>query len=194
MKELLFTVAAALLLFLAATTLQSDAEAIVESNTSAWSKAVGGLQCRLVAQKNEYTAGEPILVEFQLRNSAAGSVLVFQGYHTLVTTSFDIRDNKGEKVEYRGYISGVGLLYPTLLPGTNEHLDRTGYYMCGKSFDLSQEYEIYNPGTYKVSAIFHGREAGPVDPKLETEEILVWTGQLNSNTIEVSVSIENDRE
>jgi len=192
MKETLFTVVASVLIFLGATTLQSDAEAILDSNTSAWSKAVGGLQCRLVAQKNEYTVGEPILVEFQLRNSAAGPVLVYQGYHTIVTTSFDIRDNKGEKAEYRGYISGVGLLYPTLLPGTNEHLDRTGYYMCGKSFDLSQEYEIYNPGTYKVSAIFHGREAGPVDPKLEANEIPVWTGQVNSNTIEIKVSPKDD--
>ena len=191
MKEILFTVAAALLIFLGVTTLQSDAETIVESNTSAWSEAVGGLQCRLVAQKNEYAVGEPILVEFQLRNIADGPVVVYQGYHTLVTTSVDIRDNNGEKVEYRGYISGVGLLYPTLLPGTNEHLDRTGYYMCGKSFDLSQEYEISSPGTYKVSAIFHGPESGPVDPKFETNDIPVWTGQLNSNTIEIKVSPKN---
>lgn len=108
-----------------------------------------------------------------------------------MTTGFDITDSEGEKVEYSGYISGVGLLYPTLLPGTNEHLDRTGYHMCGKSFDLSQEYEISNPGAYKVSAIFRGREAGPVDPKFETNEIPVWTGQLNSNTIEIEVSPKN---
>ena len=192
MKETLFTVAAALSIFLGVTILQSDAETTAESNASAWSKAVGGLQCRLVAQKNEYTAGEPILVEFQLRNSAEGPLVVYQGYHTLVTTSFDIRDHKGDKAEYRGYISGVGLLYPTLLPGTNEHLDRTGYYTCGKSFDLSQEYEISSPGTYEVSAVFHGREGGPVDPKLEANEIPVWTGQLNSNTIEIKVSPQND--
>ena len=192
MKETLFTAVAALLIFLGATTLQSDAEIIVESDASTWSEAVGGLQCRLVAQKNEYTVGEPILVEVQLRNIAAGPVVVYQGYHTLVTTSFDIRDNKGDKVEYRGYISGVGLLYPTLLPGTNEHFDRTGYYTCGISFDLSQEYEISSPGTYKVSAIFHGPESGPVTPKFETNEIPVWTGQLNSNTIEIKVSPKDD--
>ena len=191
MKETLLTVAAALLIVLGVTTIQSDAEAIVESNMSTWSEAVGDLQCRLVTQKNEYTVGEPILVEVQLRNIADGPVIVYQGYHTVVTTDFDIRDDKGEKVEYRGYISGVGLLYPTLLPGTNEHLDRTGYHTCGKSFDLAQEYEIAGPGTYKVSAIFHGPESGPVTPKFETNEIPVWTGQLNSNTIEIKVSPKN---
>ena len=192
MKKILFTVAAALLIFLGVTTVRSDAETTVENNMSTWSKAVGGLQCRLVAQKNEYAAGEPIVVEFQLRNIADGPVIVYQGYHTIVTTSFDITDSKGEKAEYSGYISGVGLLYPTLLPGTNEHLDRTGYCMCGKSFDLSREYEISDPGTYKVGAVFYGPQSGPVSPKFEANDIPVWTGQLNSDTIEIKVSPKDD--
>lgn len=192
MKVILFTLAVSLLIFLGATMLRSSAETIVESNMSTWSKPVGGVQCRLVTQKNEYTLGEPILVEFQLRNSGDRAVVVYQGYHTGATTSFDIRDHKGERVKYRGYISGVGLLYPSLLPGTNEYRDRTGYYMCGKCFDLSQEYEILSSGTYSVSAIFRGRGSGVVRPKFETAEMPVWTGELNSNTIEIKVLPKND--
>lgn len=73
MREILFTVAAALLIFLGVTTLRSDAETIVESNMSAWSEAVDGLQCRLVTQKNEYMAGEPIVaLSFNCATSLMG--------------------------------------------------------------------------------------------------------------------------
>lgn len=192
MKGILFTVAVSLLILLGMTILQSDAQTIGQTNMPAWGKAVVGLQCRVVTERNEYTIGEPIVVEFQLRNCADRSVFVYQGYHTLVTTSFDIRGSKGERVGYRGYVSGVGLCYPSLLPGTNEHCDRTGYYMCGKSFDLSREYEILSPGTYTVTAIFRGRESAISHPKCETTETPVWTGKLSSNTIEIKVSPKED--
>jgi len=138
-------------------------------------------------QKNEHTVGEPILVDFELRNSSDKTLLIYQGYHTLVTTSFDIRDSNGEKVGYRGYVSGLGLLYPTVLPGTNDHGDRTGYYKCGKSFDLSSEYAILKPDRYKVTAMFRAGQPGAVDPKVETKGIAVWSGELNSKTIEIDV-------
>lgn len=149
--------------------------------------AVNGLQCRLLTHKNEYSLGEPIIVDFELRNTSEKTILVYQGYDTEVTTSFDIRDRNGKKVDYRGYISGLGLRFPTVLPGTNTQGGRTGHYKCGKSFDLATEYAILKPGRYKVTATYCAGQRDPVYPMVETKGIEVWSGVWTSKTIEINI-------
>jgi len=188
MKRIPFAAVISISMLLAAATARSETDAIGENPGPAWTEAVNGLQCRLLAEKKEHTLGEPLLVDFELRNASNDTLLVYQGYHTEVTTSFDIRDGDGEKVAYRGYISGVGLLYPTVLPGRNNLADRTGYHKCGKSFDLGVEYAIVKPGKYTITATFRAGQPGAVSPAIDAEGIAVWSGTLTSNTIEIDVA------
>jgi hypothetical protein len=137
--------------------------------------------------------GEPILADFELRNSSHRNLIVRQGYHTLTTTRFDIRDSEGRQINYCGYLSGVSPQYATLLPGTSDYgygwRAGTGYFKCGKSFDLASEYEILQPGRYQVTALFHSGfpAISIVHPDIEAEGIAVWSGELKSNTIEIEV-------
>lgn len=188
MKPHRFVLTVLMLLLLGTAITQCGPNVIGRNEKAEWTEVVRGLQCRLIVQKNEYALGEPIIVDFELRNLSEKTILVYQGYNTEVTTSFDIRDCNGKKIDYRGYFSGLGLRFPTVLPGTNDHRDRTGYYKCGKSFDLATEYSILKPGSYKVTATYSAGQRDPVNPKVETKGIDVWSGVLKSNTIEINVA------
>lgn len=188
MKLIRFVAIVAVFALSGAAITKCGTNAIGGNDKAEWTEAVRGLQCRLTIQKNEYALGEPIIVDFELRNLLKKTILVYQGYNTEVTTSFDIRDCNGNKVDYRGYFSGLGLRFPTVLPGTNDHRDRTGYYKCGKSFDLATEYSILKPGSYKVTATYSAGQRDPVNPRVEIKGIDVWSGELKSNTIEINVA------
>lgn len=188
MKPHRFVLTVLMLLFLGTAITQCGTNAIGGNDKAEWTEAVSGLQCRLLIQKNEYALGEPIIVDFELRNASNKTLLVYQGYTTEVTTSFDIRDHNGKKLVYCGYASGLGTCFPTILPGNNYQKGHPGQYKYGESFDIATEYAILKSGRYKVTALFRAGKWNLVEPKVEAEGIDVWSGVLKSNTIKIDVT------
>ncbi len=212
MKELIFVICT--ILFIAgcrvarrpdAQRAEGRAQAEATSPAKKWGATVNGLRCSISADKSVYEVGEQIDVTFQLENigeqpiyqkawelTAAiyedGKATVYKVTSWLAMFSLELRAHNGREYifsdMYRGHEPPS--TYLTLLPGLDLREKSTVSSWYGYSDRIRANSILALPGQYQLTACYSNRGKVGRGPGLPEVRAL-WTGELRSNTITVTV-------
>jgi hypothetical protein len=137
----------------------------------------------LELSRTSYAADEPIICAVEIRNVGDQEVtllnrFLFPNYYV----RFDITDEEGRRVEYRGPIHEISPKAPwfvTLTPSNWIGQEIQIYSPTGPSKDQQGQYLLDRPGSYSITAVYTGCQT--------CREGAFGLPEENSNTVEFQI-------